>query len=143
MNIFILFKFVIYIKEGIKDSSGGIFGGSLTLIFAINLAILPIIGFWKVFAKAGKPGWAAIIPFYNLYVLFEITWGSGIKFLLILIPFANIIIMFITLWKLGNAFGKDGAFTVGLMLLPSIFIIILGLGDSEYIGVPGAANTNN
>ena len=53
---------------------------------SLAIAVLGIIAMWKIFEKAGEPGWAAIIPFYNLYVLFKITWGNGWKFLLLLIP---------------------------------------------------------
>ena len=44
----------------------------LFVLIALGAAIVTIIGEWKVFEKAGKPGWAAIIPFYNNYVLYQI-----------------------------------------------------------------------
>ena len=102
-------------------------------------SVLGIIAMWKIFTKAGEPGWAAIIPFYNAYTLFKITWGSGWKFLLLLIPFVNIVIMIITQVKLAKAFGKSGGFAVGLILLSTIFMLILGFGSSEYKGVPQKA----
>ena len=61
-------------------------GGTTTISISVVVSILFVIGMWKMFAKAGEPGWASIIPFYNLYVLFKITWGKGAKFLLLLIP---------------------------------------------------------
>ncbi len=107
--------------------------------FSIFASILGIIAMWKIFTKAGEPGWAAIIPFYNVYTLFKITWGSGWKFLLLLIPIANIIIMIITEVKLAKAFGKSNGFAVGLVLLSTIFMLILAFGSSEYKGVPQKA----
>ena len=113
----------------------GPFGTLLTLA----IAVLGIVAMWKIFTKAGEPGWAAIIPFYNLYVLFKITWGSGWKFLLLLIPIANIVIAIITMVKLAKAFGKGGGFAVGLIFLSIIFYCILAFDDSGYLGVPEKA----
>ncbi len=107
---------------------------------SLALAVLGIVAMWKIFVKAGEPGWAAIIPFYNLYVLFKITWGSGWKFLLLLIPIANIVFVIITMVKLAKAFGKSGGFAVGLIFLGVIFYCILAFDDSQYMGVPQSAN---
>ena len=108
-------------------------------ILSLALAVLGIVAMWKIFEKAGEPGWAAIIPFYNLYVLFKITWGNGWKFLLLLIPIANIVFAIITMVKLAKAFGKSGGFAVGLIFLSIIFYCILAFDQSEYLGVPEAA----
>lgn len=105
-------------------------------LLGIAVAVLSIVALWKIFEKAGEPGWAAIIPFYNLYVLFKITWGSGWKFLLLLIPIANLVIAIITMVKLAKAFGKSGGFAVGLIFLSVIFYYILAFDSSTYIGVP-------
>ena len=102
----------------------------------VAVGILSIIAMWKIFVKAGEPGWAAVIPFYNLYVLFKITWGSGWKFLLLLIPIAGIVILVITMVKLAKAFGKGSGFAVGLIFLSIIFYCILAFGDAQYVGVP-------
>ena len=119
------------------DSYGEAGGGDIfSLIIGIVVALVMIAGMWKMFSKAGEPGWASIIPFYNAYVLFKITWGSGIKFLLLLIPIANIVILIMTQIKLAKAFGKSTGFAVGLILLSPIFYVILGFDSSEYLGVP-------
>lgn len=117
-----------------------------TLIISIAVAVFGIIVMWKLFDKAGKPGWAAIVPFYNLYVYFEITWGNGWLFLLIflaIIPIvgsiAVLVIMIITMVKLAKAFGKSGGFAVGLVFLTLIFEAILAFGDSKYVGVDGVS----
>lgn len=121
----------------LMNSYGGAGGGDIfTLIIGIVVALVMIAGMWKMFSKAGEPGWASIIPFYNAYVLFKITWGSGIKFLLLLIPIANIVVVIMTQIKLAKAFGKSTGFAVGLILLSPIFYVILGFDSSEYQGVP-------
>jgi hypothetical protein len=104
--------------------------------FSLALGVLAVIALWKIFEKAGEPGWGAIIPFYNAYLLFKITWGNGWNFLLLLIPIANIVIAIITMVKLAKAFGKSGGFAVGLIFLSLIFECILAFGNSTYQGVP-------
>ncbi len=99
-------------------------------------SVIMVIALWKIFVKAGEPGRAALIPLYNVYTLFKITWGSGWKFLLLLIPIANIVFGIMTYVKLAKAFGKGGGFAVGLLFLGVIFMCILGFGKDEYVGVP-------
>ena len=113
-------------------------------IIGLALCVFALVVMWKLFVKAGKPGWAAIVPFYNTYVLFEITWGNGWMFLTIflsIIPLigwiAAIVIMIITMIKLAKAFGKSDGFAVGLIFLSIIFEAIIAFDDSTYLGVPG------
>lgn len=108
----------------------------LPTILSLALCVFVLVCMWIVFRKAGKPGWAAIVPFYNLYVLFEITWGSGMRFLLLLIPIYNIILSIQTQVRLARAFGKSGGFAAGLVFLPYIFIPLLAFGKETYQGVP-------
>ena len=105
------------------------------VIFCLIFAVLTIIATWKIFTKAGEKGWKSIIPIYNAYIFFKITWGNGWFFLLMLIPFVNIAIYFVTLWKLAKAFGKGVGFFIGLLLLEFIFMLILAFGSAEYQGV--------
>lgn len=105
-------------------------------IISLVLCVFVLVCMWIIFRKAGKPGWAAIVPFYNLYVLFEITWGSGMRFLLLLIPIYNIILGIQTQVRLAKAFGKSGGFAAGLVFLPYIFIPLLAFGKETYQGVP-------
>lgn len=105
-------------------------------IISLVLCVFVLVCMWIVFRKAGKPGWAAIVPFYNLYVLFDITWGSGMRFLLLLIPIYNIILSIQTQVRLAKAFGKSGGFAAGLVFLPYIFIPLLAFGKETYQGVP-------
>lgn len=91
-----------------------------------------IVGMWKVFTKAGKPGWAAIIPFYNTYTLFDMVYGDGWKFLFLLVPFYRIYIRIKLYIDLASAFGKSGGFAVGLIFLNPIFMCILGFGPAVF-----------
>jgi hypothetical protein len=111
--------------------------GIVYFIVCLLLSAFMIVVMWKIFAKANQPGWAAIVPFYNSYVLFDITWGNGILFLLLLIPFVNFVIMLITIAKLAQSFGKGGGFLVGLIFLPVIFLPMLAFGSAQYIGPGG------
>lgn len=105
-------------------------------IISLVLCVFVLVCMWIIFRKAGKPGWAAIVPFYNLYVLFDITWGSGMRFLLMLIPIYNIILSIQTQIRLAKAFGKGGGFAAGLIFLPYVFVPILAFSGASYQGVP-------
>lgn len=104
------------------------------VVVILAIAVFAIVCMWKIFTKAGQPGWASIIPFYNYYVLFDIAWGNGLLFLLMLIPVANFVIMIILWVKLSQSFGYSAAFAIGLLFLPIIFLPILAFGSSRYIG---------
>lgn len=104
-------------------------------IIALVVAVLTIVGYWKIFSKAGEAGWASIIPFYNQYILSKITFGTGWLFLLLLIPFVNFIFMIIMMYKLSKAFDHGIGYTIGLIVLPFIFLLIIAFGKSEYKGV--------
>ncbi len=98
-----------------------------------------IVSIWKIFEKAGKPGWAAIIPIYNLIVWLEIVGKPWWWILLIFfIPFVNIILLIIVVHLLSKSFGKSGWFTLGLLFLSIIFFPILAFGDAKYQGPAGA-----
>ena len=105
-------------------------------VLSFVLFVLTIIELWCVFKKAGRPGWAALVPFYNMYTLFDIAWGKGWMFLTIFIPFVNVVIGIMLYLKLAKAFGKSTGFGVGLIFLGVIFMGILGFGSAQYLGVP-------
>lgn len=104
-------------------------------IVALVVAVLTIVGYWKIFSKAGEAGWASIIPLYDQYILSKITFGTGWLFLLLLIPFVNFIFMIVMMYKLSKSFGHGIGFTIGLIFLPFIFLLIIAFGKSEYKGV--------
>jgi len=111
-----------------------------SIVFAsIGFFQLFILGFlaisaWKMFEKAGLPGWGILIPFYNLYLYFKLAGKSGASMLLLLIPIVNIFVMLHTHLQVARNFGKEDFFGFGLMFLPFVFVPILGLGDAEYQG---------
>ena len=106
-------------------------------IISIAIAIVVIVGYWKIFTKAGHAGWKSLIPILNIWTLFEIAWGSGVMCLLLLIPGVDIVILVILQFKLARSFGQSDAFALGLFFLPYIFYLILGFGSSKYIGPDG------
>ncbi|WP_145857740.1 DUF5684 domain-containing protein [Pedobacter suwonensis] len=125
------------------ESSGvaaGIGGGIAILYLAI--IVVMIVGMWKVFEKAGKPGWAAIIPIYNLIILLEIVGKPMIWILWLIIPCVNVVFAIWLYNLVSKSFGKSEGFTVGMVIFPYIFWPILGFGDAKYLG-PSAAEAQN
>jgi len=122
-----------------QGSSSG--GGGFLILLLIEIALLAVViaGCWKMFVKAGQPGWAAIIPIYNLFILCKIVGRPGWWVILFLIPFVNFIMAIILSIDLAKSFGKSMLFAVGLVLLSPIFYCILGFGSAQYQG-PSAAN---
>jgi len=121
------------LQEADNSSSGGSAIGGI--IYFVVL-ILVIAGLWKIFTKAGKPGWAAIIPIYNLIVLLQIAGRPVWWIILFIIPIVNFIIAIIVWNDISKAFGKGVGFTLGLLFLSPIFIPILGFGSAQYVGRP-------
>ena len=137
-------------------TSGSGPSGALLLAY-LAIYVVQVIGMWRVFEKAGKPGWAAIIPVYNFYVLCKIAGRPGWWWVLLLIPIVNIVIGFIVAVDAAKAFGKSAgygiglgvswlagifsfvatAFAVVLSILGAIFWLMLGFGDDAYIGAGG------
>ncbi len=111
-----------------------IIGGVLGLI----VGIIEIVAMWKIFTKAGKPGWAVLIPIYNIYVLMDIVGRPWWYLLLLLVPLVNVVIAIMLVFDLAKSFGKGTGFALGLLFLQFIFILILGFGKAEYVG-PAAA----
>lgn len=109
-------------------------GSIVYSLIVLAIAIVVLVGLWKVFEKAGKPGWGAIVPFYNLYCLFDMTFGTGWLFLLMFIPCVGQIMLIIMWVKLAMAFDKGVAFGIGILFLPFIFVPMLGFGDAQYVG---------
>ena len=104
------------------------------MIVCLAVAVFSIICMWKVFVKAGKPGWASIIPIYNMVVMFQIAGMSPWLILLMCVPIANVIVAIMLYVNFAKAFGKSGGFACGLIFLSLIFMAILAFGKSEYVG---------
>ena len=105
---------------------------SLPLLIGLAFCVFIIASIWKVFVKAGQPGWAAIVPFYNLYVLCKIASRPGWWMILMLIPVVSFVIAIILSIDIAKAFGKGTGFGLGLAFLGFIFYPILGFGDATY-----------
>ena len=120
------------------QSSGSL--GIVPLLFMLVVMIAMIAGFWKVFVKAGKPGWACLIPIYNIVVILQIVGRPIWWLILLIIPFVGIVVAFIVAIDMAKSFGKGTGFGVGIALLPMVFYPMLGFGDARYLG-PSAPQT--
>lgn len=98
----------------------------------VVIGIVMIVSMWKVFTKAGQPGWAAIIPIVNLYFLCKVAGRPGWWVLLLLICFP--IFWIIVCIDVAKRFGKGVGFALGLIFLGVIFWPILGFGSAQYQG---------
>ena len=117
-------------------SSSGNPPGPVFWICWSAFVILMIAAMWKVFSKAGQPGWAALIPIVNVYFLCKVAGRPGWWLILMLIPLVNFIILIILDIDVAKNFGKGVGFGIGLLLLPFIFFPILGFGSAQYQGAP-------
>src|ERR1700739_4277017 len=117
-------------------SSSGSLGslGLVPILIIIAIVVFIYAAMWRIFTKAGKPGWAAIIPIYNAIVLLEIVGKPTWWFLLFLVPCVNYVFIIWTVNLLSKSFGKSEGVTVGLILLGIIFFPILAWGDAVYLG---------
>ena len=117
---------------GNPAAPGGTAGSVAIFLIELALLILALAGLWKAFEKAGEPGWAAIIPIYNVIVWLRVAGKPWWWILLFLIPFVNIVLGFIVAIAIANNFGKGAGFGVGLALLGFIFYPILAWSDATY-----------
>jgi chromate transport protein ChrA len=105
---------------------------TIITLLQIVVVIVVIVGIWKVFEKAEQPGWAALVPIYNAYVLLKIAGRPGWWLLLLIIPLVNIVILIILPFDIAGKFGKGMGYGFGLLFLPYVFYPILGFGDARY-----------
>lgn len=124
-----------------SDSTGGLLFLSgvflIYLIFSSIALLFTLIAEWKVFTKAGKPGWAAIVPIYNIIVMLEIAGRPAWWLVLFFIPIANIVAGVLLMIDFAKSFGKDTGFAILLMFLPFVGIPILAFGSAQYLGPAG------
>lgn len=119
-------------QETFDAPSAGL--SSTVWIVACAFWIFYIATMWKIYAKAGQPGWAAIIPIYNVVVLHQMVGKPVWWVLLYFVPIVNIVIAIIVTHALSLSFGKGTGFTVGLIILGFIFYPILAWSDAQYLG---------
>lgn len=118
------------------ENGTGVIFAIIVLVIVFGLIAFMVISFWKIFEKAGKPGWAAIVPIYNLVVWCEIIQKPGWWAALMLIPYIGIIWQVWATNLLVKKFGKDEGFTVGCVFLPFVFWPILAFGDAKFQDAP-------
>ncbi|MBN2436371.1 MAG: signal peptidase I [Spirochaetes bacterium] len=113
-----------------QESAGsmGVFG----IIIYLVLVVLMIVSYWKIFTKAGKPGWAIFIPIYNIIVILEVINRPIWWILLFFVPVVNFVVLIIMCLDLAKSFGKDTLFGVLTIFFPIICLPILGLGSAQY-----------
>jgi hypothetical protein len=116
------------------DAGGaGVVGSVVWLVVVVAM----LVAMWKVFTKAGQPGWASLIPIYNTLVMLRITGRSGWWLLGMFVPFLNFFVVIRLIFDLAKVFGRGIGFGFGLLFLFPIFLLILAFGDAEYLGPDG------
>ena len=118
------------------DSSsiiGALFGGVFVLIY-LGLIVFFAVTYWRIFEKAGKPGWASLIPIYSAVVFMEIINKPAIWVLYLFIPFYGFYIAIVSTVEFAKVFGKDTGFAVGMIFFPYIFLPMLAFGNAQYQG---------
>jgi len=127
-------KLAVLLQNDGSNAVGALFGG-MALLFWLAIGVVVIVGGWKVFEKAGQPGWAILIPIYNAYIMVKIAGRPGWWVLLYLIPLVNIAIAIIVAIDIAKAFGQSAVFGFFLLfLLGGIGFLILGFGNYQYQG---------
>ena len=129
---------------GIGAFAAAVFGwlAIIRMVVLLAIAALMIVSRWRVFEKAGLPGWGIFIPFYNRYLMFKLGGRSGRNFLWILIPPVFVILMIINAFKIAEKFWKHWSYGFGIRLIKVIFIPILAFDNSKYLGKKSAIKTS-
>jgi hypothetical protein len=117
-----------------NDSGSGLVIGMIGVVVALVVIAVMVAAMWKVFAKAGQPGWAALVPIYNLVVLLNIVGKPLWWIILLAVPIANIYALFAIAIALAKSFGKSTGFGLGLVFLSIFFYPVLGFGSARYVG---------
>jgi hypothetical protein len=110
---------------------------SLYAVIGLAFVLVMIASMWKVFTKAGQPGWAVLVPIYNIIILLKMTGKPAWWVVLFLVPIANIIVMFLVIVALAKSFGKGTGFGLGMLFFGFVFYPILGFGDAQYTAPAG------
>lgn len=110
--------------------------GTGSIIFYLIILVLLVVSMWRIFTKAGKPGWASIIPIYNIIVFLEIVGKPAWWIILLIIPIVNIVIAIILVHRLSLAFGQGIGMTFLLLLLGVVGYPVLAFGSAKYVGPP-------
>jgi hypothetical protein len=119
-----------------QDDGGAaaLIGSLVPLCCGLIVLLVVIAGLWKVFEKAGQPGWAAIIPIYNNYIMQQIVGRETWWLIFLFIPGLQIVWTIVIGLDMAKSFGKETLWAIGLILFPYVFYPLLGFGDSKYVG---------
>ena len=102
-------------------------------IISLVIAVVAIVAMWKIFTKAGEPGWASIVPIYNTYTMVKIAGYNPLMFLLFLIPLVNVVFGIMVMIRIGKAFGKGTGWSVIMLIIFNVIgMLILGFGNDQY-----------
>lgn len=121
---------------GLLGAGLALFSGVFLLLMLAFLVVM-IASAWKIFEKAGQPGWAAIVPIYNVVVLLQIVGKPLWWIILFLIPLVNVVAGILVYIDLAKCFGKSTGFAFGMLFLGFIFFPILAFGNARYLGNAG------
>ena len=141
MNLFAMLLFAQKNRPPIDEGGLGMLLAGLGACVYIPLFIIAavvIVSRWKIFTKAGKPGWASIVPIYSTWVFVEILQKPPLWFWLMIFPCTMPIFAILGMIQLAKVFGKETGFAIGLILLPLVFLPILAFGSAKYVGDPDA-----
>jgi Family of unknown function (DUF5684) len=133
----------LFLQDNGVAATGGLLaiGGTL-MIACLVIMVVFLIAVWKVFVKAGQPGWAVLIPIYNGYIMLKIAGRPGWWLLLFLVPLVNLVVGILVAMDIAKAFGRSAAFGVILLfLLAGIGYLILGFGKATYHPIGAVATT--
>jgi hypothetical protein len=108
----------------------------IVMLVSLGIALVSIAGMWKAFQKAGQPGWAAIVPIYNVYVMIKVAGDPPWWLILLFVPFVNFLIAIVVSIHVAEAFGEGVGFGLGLAVLGFVFWPLLGFGEYDYQGAP-------
>ena len=122
--------------------NSALFSGIYLIVWLVLIAIL-IPSMWKIFTKAGKPGWASIVPIYNTFVQLEIVGRPAWWIILMFVPFVNFIISVIILIDLAKVFGKGSGFAIFMLFFPYIAYPMLAFGSATYVGPAGSTSATS
>lgn len=112
-------------------------GAAIVGIIYLAVLVLMVASMWKIYVKANEPGWAAIVPIYNIVVMFKIIGKPLWWIVLYFIPVVNFVASILIVVSLAKSFGKSTGFAVGMIFLPFIFLPMLAFSDATYQGPAG------
>jgi hypothetical protein len=112
---------------------------ALSSLVSLAFVAVVVVAYWRIFAKAGVPGWVSLVPIYNMVKLMHITGRSGWWIVGMFVPFLNFFVVIRLVFDLAASFGRGVAFGFGLLLLSPVFVPVLAFGGSRYVGRGAAA----